>query len=310
MNPSAAGLAGTWFVVPTPLHANGSVDLESQRRLVDAAIAWGVDGLTAMGVTSEASLLTDDERSAALDAISFSTQGRVPVVIGCSGRTVDEVVPRLDDARRRGAAAAMVAAPPGTENPTSLPPFFAACRDRGGLPLVIQDEPAATGVSMPVEILRECMHAADATTIKLEAPPTAPKIASLVGADGRLQVFGGLGGAYALSELRAGASGTMTGFAFPEVMAAIRRMAEKGDWSRAAAVYDRYLPLIQFEAQPIVGLAVRKEILRRRGVLATARCRREPIVLDDVTMSELDDVLRRVGIDAGPSPLQIVDATA
>ena len=117
-------------------------------------------------------------------------------------------------------------------------------------------------------------------------------------------MFGGLGGAYALAELRAGACGTMTGFAFPEILAAIRREGERGGWHAAAALYDRFLPLIQFEAQPVLGLAVRKELLRRRGVIDAAYCRREPTALDEVTARELDDVLARTGVEPAAAALR------
>jgi 4-hydroxy-tetrahydrodipicolinate synthase len=286
---------GTWFVVPTPFSEDGSVDLASQGRLVNAAIDWGVDGLTAMGVTSEASFLRGDERSAALGVVAEAIARRVPLIVGCSAPTEQEVVARIAEARRYGAAGVMVAAPEGA-GATDLPAFFEACAGGGGLPLVIQDEPAATGVNMPAPVLTACLRAARAMTVKLEAPPTAPKIAALHEDDPGLRVFGGLGGAYALAELRAGACGTMTGFAFPEIMAAIRRGLHRADPQAAGRVYDAYLPLIQFEAQPVMGLAVRKELLRRRGVIATGRCRKEPNAIDEVTTRELDDVLARADV--------------
>jgi 4-hydroxy-tetrahydrodipicolinate synthase len=304
---AAAGFEGTWFVVPTPFAEDGSLDLKSQRGLVEAAISWGVDGLTVMGFTSEAAGLSEDERHEALGAIAESVSGRVPFVVGCSAGNPDAVTTLITDARRRGAAAAMVAAPPGMGNARDLTSFYGQCAERGGLSLVIQDEPGTTGVAMQVAVLLECLQYAGARTVKLEAPPTAPKIAAILEADPDLRVFGGLGGAYTLAELRAGACGTMTGFAFPEIMAAIRRAAERDDWSQAAAVHDRYLPLIQFEAQPVVGLAVRKELLRRRGVIDTAHCRRDPKTIDHVTIRELDDVLARVGVQPGAAPLAPVE---
>jgi 4-hydroxy-tetrahydrodipicolinate synthase len=305
MEPASAP-TGTWFVVPTPFHEDGSLDLESQRRLIRVAQTWDVDGLTVMGVTSEASLLTEDERSAALDAISAEAADRIPLVVGCSAADPGDVASLIADARARGAVGVMVAASPGTDV-DELPARYADWRERGGLPVVIQDEPAATGVTMPLDVLGKCVEAAGARTVKLEAPPTAPKIAVLLAADPGLHVFGGLGGASALAELRAGACGTMTGFAFPEIMAAIRRAGVVGEWDRAAGLYDRYLPLIQFEAQPVVGLAVRKELLRRRGAISSARCRREATQIDLVTSRELDDVLGRVGIAPTTGPVHVPD---
>jgi 4-hydroxy-tetrahydrodipicolinate synthase len=298
---SDRALAGTWFVLPTPFADDGSVDEASLRRLVDSAISWGVDGLTAMGVTSEAAHLDRDERSTALESILETAAGRVDVIVGCSAPSAAEVAELMEEAAGAGARAAMVAAPGGSA-PDSLPAFY---RDVAGSPLdvVVQDEPAATGVAVSVEILLRCVDAAAAVAVKLEDPPTPPKIARLLRLRSELAVFGGLGGAFALSELRRGARGTMTGFAFPEILAAVRGGVESGDGSRAARIFDRYLPLIAFEAQPGVGLAVRKELLRRRGVIETALIR-TGAELDPVTSAELDDVLDRVGIV--PSPERVV----
>jgi 4-hydroxy-tetrahydrodipicolinate synthase len=295
-------IVGTWFVLPTPFRQDGAVDLESQERLVDAAISWGVDGLTAMGVTSEAAHLDRGERSQALGVVAEAARGRCPVVVGCSSPSAADVRELIDEAAGHGARAAMVAVPPGSAL-KDVPAFYGAIADRG-LDIVVQDEPAATGVRVPVEVLYRCVEAARATAVKLEDPPTAPKIARLLELRPGLRVFGGLGGAFALSELRRGASGTMTGFAFPEILEAIRRAVRRGD--EAARIFDRYLPLISFEAQPGVGLAVRKELLRRRGAIDTA-VTRAGAELDPITSGELEDVLSRVGIEPGPEPLGIAD---
>jgi 4-hydroxy-tetrahydrodipicolinate synthase len=157
-----------------------------------------------------------------------------------------------------------------------------------------------------VDVLLQCVDAAAAVGVKLEDPPTPPKIARLLELRPGIAVFGGLGGAFALSELRRGARGTMTGFAFPEILAAVRGALDAGASSRAAKIFDRYLPLIAFEAQPGVGLAVRKDLLRRRGVIETALIR-TGAALDPVTSAELDDVLDRVGIVPSPERLEVSD---
>ena len=268
--------------------------MESQRRLTKAVVSWGVDGLTALGVTSEAAELSEEERDEALAAIAETAAGRVPLAVGCSASESELVVDRARRARDAGAAAAMVSAPPATAV-EELPAFFARVASGAGLPLLVQDEPAATGVVMDVGTLLDCVRASGSRGVKLEHPPTPPKIAEVRRADSGLAVFGGLGGLFALSELRHGAAGTMTGFAFPEILREVRIAVEAGDADRAGTLFDRYLPLLQFEAQPGVTLAVRKELLRRRGAIATAAVRRGA-VLDPVTATDLDDVLRRTGV--------------
>lgn len=298
-------LGGTWFVVPTPFDGDGALDVGSQRRLADASVAWGVDGLLLMGVTSEAPALTGHERVEALEAIAEAVAGRVPFVVGCSGASVEVVAERAQEAKRLGAVAAMVAAPPLSRNLDVLPEFYRRVGEASPLPLVVQDEPAATGVTIPVSVLLRCVQASNARVVKLEDPPTPPKIDRLLSEDPSLRVFGGLGGASALSELRRGACGTMTGFAFPEILASVRSRLEAKDGAGAAAVFDRFLPLIQFEAQASVGLAIRKELLRRRGAIASAATRGPVRLPDAATLEELDDVLARVGVTPGIERMEV-----
>jgi 4-hydroxy-tetrahydrodipicolinate synthase len=301
---NARTFRGTWFVVPTPFRDDGSLDLHSLRRVINAAIGWGVDGLTVMGLTSEATALSDQERVDALAAIQGSVRGRVPVVVGCSETTADRVVGLIQQARDLGADAAMVAAAP-LGNVEVLPDFYAEVARRGGLPLVVQDEPNATGMVMTESLLLQSLEAAGARTIKLEDPPTPLKIAGLIAARTDLEIFGGLGGVFALSELRRGACGTMTGFAFPEILAAVRGAVQSGDRDRAGRLFDAYLPLIQFEAQPGFGVAIRKELLRRRGVFDSAATRVTAPSIDDVTAQELDELLDRMKLTPTPDAIPI-----
>ncbi len=288
-------LRGTWYILPTAFAEDGSLDTLSLGRLVDAAIGWGVDGVTAMGVMGEPGALTADERTRALRTVVDAAHGRVPIAVGCSGASLSSVRALIGEARAVGAAAAMVAAPPLLRNVDLLPAFYAEAA-AFGLPLMIQDEPAATGVLIPASTLLACVEASGARALKLEDPPTPPKISRLLAARPDLAVFGGLGGVAALDELRRGACGTMTGFAFPEILRGVRLSVEAGGLAAAARCFDRYLPLIQFEAQPVVGLAIRKEVLRRRGALASNRTRELSPAVDSLTSAELDDVLERVGI--------------
>ncbi|MBI4261729.1 MAG: dihydrodipicolinate synthase family protein, partial [Actinobacteria bacterium] len=174
--------SGTWFVLPTPFDDDGAVDLPGQRRVVEAAIGWGVDGLLAMGVTGEAAALTPDERREALEAVLGAAAGRIPVVVGCSAGSAEAAVALAREAASLGAAGAMVAAPPLLRDVDALPGFFRRVAEEGGLPLVVQDEPAATGVLVPVSVLVAVTDAAGARTVKLEDPPTPPKIARLLAA--------------------------------------------------------------------------------------------------------------------------------
>jgi 4-hydroxy-tetrahydrodipicolinate synthase len=297
-------LSGTWYIMPTAFRADGELDLGAQRQLTEAVVSWGVDGITVLGVMGEASTLTTDERAAVISAVSAAAPG-TPLAAGCSGPAVHAVVGHVMQARECGASFAMVSAPPLMRDVDALPGFMSAVATRGGLPLIVQDEPAATGVNLPVSILKQCLESSSSTVVKLEDPPTATKITKLLDAAPGTAVFGGLGGAAAYFELRRGAVGTMTGFSFPEILTELRCRLTAGDTSGAYSVYARYLPLIAFEAAPVVGLGVRKELLRRRGALSSTAMRVSAPPSPDL-LRELDEVLDAVGITPGSAPFQPV----
>jgi 4-hydroxy-tetrahydrodipicolinate synthase len=300
----SGSIAGTWFVCPTPFDMAGGVDVGSIHSLVDAAVDWAVDGLTVLGVMGEAAALTDAERDTVSDAFVSAAAGRVPVAVGCSSPSAVVTAARIASAVAAGAAAVMVSAPTLARDTDGIGAFFAAATAGAGVPVIVQDEPAATGVVLPVSALVAALDASGGTVVKLEDPPTPPKITRLLAARPGLTVFGGLGGVSAFWELRRGAAGTMTGFAFPEVLRELRLRFEAGDLAAAGALFDRYLPYIAYEGQPVVGLGIRKEVLRRRGAIACARTRSGAPLGDDA-VEELDEVLARVALAAVRAPVAV-----
>ena len=105
------------------------------------------------------------------------------------------------------------------------------------------------------------------------------------------KIFGGLGGMFLLEELRRGANGTMTGFAYPEALIEVHRAHARGAADEAAAVFFRYLPLIRFEFQEGVGLAIRKHIYKLRGLIEHDYVRAPGVELDSGTIAELRGLL-------------------
>ena len=123
--------------------------------------------------------------------------------------------------------------------------------------------------------------------LKLEDEPSPMKVSQVLALNPEVRIFGGLGGMMFLEELRHGAIGTMTGFAFPEILVRIHRAFAAGDIDGATEIFYKYCPLIRFENQPRINLALRKHIYHRRGVIATPR------VEDEVgTVAELLAIVR------------------
>jgi 4-hydroxy-tetrahydrodipicolinate synthase len=300
-----SSLRGTWYISPTPFTGDGGVDAESLTRLVAAAARWGADGITILGVMGEAADLTAAERDQVLTTVAEAARNVIPFAVGCSAPSAAVVRENARRAVEAGAAAVMVSAPPLLKDTDTIGVFYKAAASGLDVPVIVQDEPAATGVTMPVSGLLAALDACGAETVKLEDPPTPPKISKLLDQRPGLTVFGGLGGVSAYNELRRGGAGTMTGFAFPEILRAIRLAAEAGDWAEAARINDKFLPYIAFEGQPKAGLGIRKEVLRRRGVLSTARTRALSPLPDQRTLDDLDDVLARVGLVPAPEALEL-----
>jgi len=167
------------------------------------------------------------------------------------------------------------------------------------IPVVVQDEPVTTGVLMSPELLvRIATEVPACRYIKLEEAPTPTKITAmrrLPGGDG-VRIFGGQNAMYFYEELSRGAVGIMTGVAVPDILVRIYAAFTAGDRARAAAIYDRYASYIRYEGQQGIGLALRKELLRLRGAIATSVVRQPGPSLDDVTRKELADILARLGI--------------
>lgn len=292
-------LTGVFPVMVTPFGENGEVDEGSLDRLVDFLLERKCHGLTVLGVMGEAARLLESERDRVADRVLNRVAGRVPVVVGAGGggsRVAAEFARR---AEALGAAALLVA-PPFMPSP-NLDAVFAYYADVAAavpnVPLFVQDYPPVAGVSMPVPFLeRLAKEIATARAVKLEDPPTPPKIGrlrALFPEPARLRIFGGLGGVYCLQELERGGDGIMTGYAYPEHLLSIYAKFRAGDRASAAAEYARRLPLIAYEGQIGIGIAIRKEILKRRGAIACAAVRRPTAAIDDATRAELALVLDR-----------------
>ena len=146
-----------------------------------------------------------------------------------------------------------------------------------------------------------------ARTIKLEEPPTPFKAARILAAAGDLHIdiLGGLGGVFLLEELLAGAAGAMTGFAFPEVLVTVVSRFRAGKADEAAEIFYRFVPLMRFEFQEAIGMAIRKEVFRRRGAIADASTRAPGPVLDDGTRAALDRVLAWTAAQEGGSWISV-----
>lgn len=286
---------GVFSVLATPFDAQGEIDSDSLRRVVDAFIAAGVTGFTALGVTSEVTRLAERERALVLDTVMSQVAGRVPVVVGTTAEGLHTCLAFSRQASDAGAAAVMISPPRAPKvNAASVRAHYAAVADAVDVPIIIQDYPPVSGFAMEPALLASIARDIPAArTIKLEDPPTPRKTALILEAAGDVPVaiFGGLGGVYLLEELMAGSAGAMTGFAYPEALVSIVSKFTAGDVNGAAEVFYRAVPLMRFEFQEGIGMAIRKEVLKRRGLIRDSAVRPPGARIDAGTQAALDQLL-------------------
>jgi 4-hydroxy-tetrahydrodipicolinate synthase len=293
---------GVFPISATPFAPDGALDLDSLDRLVDFYLARRVHGLTLLGIMGEAPKLTPDESRAVVRRALARVAGRVPVVVGVSSADLRALAALANDSMAAGAAGVMVAPPAGIAGDDALIAYVASvigAIDRG-TPVVYQDYPQATGVTLTVDAFHRMVDAfPQLVMLKHEDAPGLTKL-SRIRAEAaragrrRVSVLVGNNALYYPQELARGADGAMTGFSYPEMLVEVYERFVTGDAEGAEDVFDDYLPLLRYEAQPGIGLAVRKELLARRAALASPTVRAPGLVLSADDRRELDRLVARL----------------
>lgn len=293
-------LTGVYNITPTPFHPDGRVDEESLRRLTQFTRDKGVDGMTILGVLGEADKLTEAERDRVIAVTIEAAGADFPICVGTTHAGTDGCIAFSRRAAALGARAVMVAPPRlARANDAAMTRHYVAVAEAIDLPVVVQDfPPAVGGITMSPELIASlAAQSPKLRFLKLEDEPVPMKVSQVLAANPDVRIFGGLGGVMFLEELRHGAVGTMTGFAFPEILVDIHRRFTRGDLDGATEVFYRYLPLMRFENQARINLALRKHIYHRRGAIASPHVRAPFTPVDKDTLADLADLLERLGLN-------------
>ena len=289
--------AGVYIIAVTPFTDDGAIDYAGAEQMVDFYISRGATGLTILGMMGEAPKLSGAEAIGFTRHVVQAVGGRVPVVVGASSPGFAAMGELSRSAMDAGAAGVMVA-PPGTirTDDQIFGYFRQVAETLGDIPFVLQDFPQASGVQIAPSVIRRIVDALPSCVmLKHEDWPGLNKITWLREAEGmrRISILVGNGGVFLPEELRRGADGAMTGFAFPEMMADVLAAQLAGDAERASDIFDAYLPLARYEQQPGPGLAVRKYILHKRGAIPTPAQRAPRATLSGREIAEGEFLLAR-----------------
>ena len=292
-----ATASGVFTIAVTPFRPDGALDEASLDRMTDFYLEKGATGLTILGMMGEAGKLTAAESLAVVRRVA--ARAPVPVIVGVSAPGFAAMTALAQDSMAAGAAGVMVAPPATLRSDDQISGYYRTAAEMlGPIPFVLQDFPLVTGVQIPPKvILRIVEDCPTMVMLKHEDWPGLDKISVLRAASDagarRISILCGNGGQFLLEEMLRGADGAMTGFAFPEMMAQVVAAMRAGDETRARDLFDAYLPLVRYESQPGLGLAIRKYVLARRGAIAHDTVRKPGQPLTSATIAEIETLIAR-----------------
>lgn len=295
---------GVFIIAATPFTDTGELDLNSADRLTDFYLDAGVHGMTILGIMGEAPKLTPAEASTFARHVLSRVDKRIPVVVGVSTAGLDNMAALAAASMDEGAAGVMVAPIPGLATEVDVIRYFTSVCEAFGpdIPVCLQDYPQANGVRMSVDtILTLTVQLPQIVMLKHEDWPGLNKLSQIRQHTAtehypELSILTGNSALFLPQELQRGADGAMTGFAYPEMLVKVVEHHASGNIDRAEDIFDAYLPLVRHEQQLGAGLAIRKEVLRRRGVLSSAKTRAPGPSLSTWDHDELTRLMSRLDI--------------
>ncbi|QTL02251.1 dihydrodipicolinate synthase family protein [Aquabacter sp. L1I39] len=296
-----AEAAGLFPIAPTPFLPDGRIDVASVDTLMERYMAAGATGVTVLGIMGEAPKLEPDE---SLDIASRFVTGMagLPVIVGVSAPGFAAMRSLARAVMDKGAAGVMIAPVPSLRTDDQILTYYRQAIEAIGddIPFVIQDYPLTLSVQMTPKVIRQIVQDhPSCVMLKHEDWPGLDKISTLRGfqKDGSMRpisILTGNGGLFLDFEMERGADGAMTGYAFPEMLADVVRLQKEGEREAAHDLFDAHLPLLRYEQQQGVGLAVRKYVMMRRGFIASDAQRKPGGTLNAAARAEVDFLLERL----------------
>ena len=293
--------AGVFPIAPTAFHPDGRIDEASTDKLIDTYLAAGSTGVTVLGIMGEAPKL-EPEESLAIAMRFIRGMKNLPVIVGVSAAGFAAMRSLARASMERGAAGVMIAPVPSLRTDDQITGYYRQAIEAIGedIPFVIQDYPLTLSVQMTPKVIRQIVQEhPSCVMLKHEDWPGLEKISALRGfqAEGSMReisILTGNGGLFLDFEMERGADGAMTGYAFPEMLVDVVRFQKDGQRDAAHDLFDAHLPLLRYEQQQGVGLAVRKYTLMKRGILASDAQRKPGAGLSAKAKAEVDYLLARL----------------
>jgi 4-hydroxy-tetrahydrodipicolinate synthase len=238
--------------VTTPFEPSGEIDLEGLERNLGALLDAGVHGIVATGTMGEAGSLSVAERRTVVQAAVRAAGDRVPVIAGVSAGTPAAAIALAADAADAGAGALMLLPPLGYRGDEhEIEAFYRSVAEAAGLPLMVYNNPEASGTDMAPDVIVRLYERIDAVVAVKECSGDARRIPALLAAAPALEVLVG-GDDWALEGFCAGATGWVSGVAdvAPRECVALWEACRAADLETAREIYRRLLPIARFDMTP------------------------------------------------------------
>src|SRR5438105_8815321 len=296
-----ADARGVYPIAPTPFFDDGRIDSASVDRLVDFYLSIGATGITVLGQLGEAPKLSHAE-SVDVARRMIRRAPALPVIVGVSAPGFAAMRVRAHEVMAEGAAGVMIAPPNTLRTDEQIVGYYRQAVDALGadVPFVVQDYPLTFMVQMTPAVIRRIVdELPSCVMLKHEDWPGLEKISTLrqwerEGAMRHIAILVGNNGLFLDYEMERGADGANTGYAFPDMLCDVVRLSAGGEREAAHDLFDAHLPLLRYEQQPGVGLAVRKYLLMRRGLLSCAAMRKPAAALTATARAEVEHLLARL----------------
>jgi dihydrodipicolinate synthase/N-acetylneuraminate lyase len=292
-------MRGVFPILPTTFDERGDLDLPSQKRATDFLIDAGVAAICILANYSEQFALTDAERDQLTSTILDHVAGRVPVIVTTSHYSSRIAAARSRRAQQAGAAMVMLMPPfyGATLRPNEEGVFahFAAVAAAIDIPIMVQDAPLS-GVTLSAAALARLARENERVRyFKIEVPGAAAKLRELIrlGGEAIAGPFDGEESITLLPDLDAGATGTMPSAMIPDVLGRVVALHREGRRDEAVALYERFLPLINYENRQC-GLLATKALMHEGGIIAGEAVRHPTAPLHPATRAGLLELARRL----------------
>ena len=235
---------------------DGALDRDAMRRQVEYCVASGAHGIAALGLGTEVSKLTPDERLAVMTWATEDLRRRLPLAITVFGASPDEQIAFIEAAAARGADWVILQPPRTGQKITEdqLVNFFGTVADASPLPVAIQNAPQYIGVGLSGDGL-DRLNRQPPNVRLLKAEGSAVETQALIElTQGRMAVFQGRGGMELIDVLRAGCVGLIPSVESCHVQSRIFELMQTGrvgDEVEAERLYAELAPLIMFLMQSV-----------------------------------------------------------